>query len=118
MIRALTILAAVAAVAVSAAPVASAGPSKAKAPRFERAEGATAFVWLAELSPVGSRLRTQHRRPLDAPRVGWGWSEIRAPWRGEGSAADERLGRDVEHGDAERLVQAAEDRILNADMEI
>ena len=49
MTRALTILAAIAALAVSAAPVASAGSSKAKAPRAERA---TAFVWLAELSPV------------------------------------------------------------------
>jgi hypothetical protein len=52
MTCALSILAAVAALAVSAAPVASAGPSTAKAPRFERAERATAFLWLAELSPV------------------------------------------------------------------
>jgi hypothetical protein len=51
MIRAI-ILAAIVALVVSAAPVASAGTSKAKAPRFERAERATAFVWLAELSPV------------------------------------------------------------------
>ena len=52
MTRTLTILTAVVALAVTAAPVASAGTSKAKAPRFERAERATAFVWLAELSPV------------------------------------------------------------------
>ena len=52
MIRVLSTLAAVIAVGVSAAPVASAGPPKAKPPRFERAERATAFVWLAELSPV------------------------------------------------------------------
>ena len=49
MIRALSIIAAIVALAVTAAPVASAGTSKAKAPRTERA---TAFVWLAELSPV------------------------------------------------------------------
>ncbi len=51
LIRAI-ILAAIVALVVSAAPVASAGTSKAKAPRFERAERATAFVWEAELSPV------------------------------------------------------------------
>ena len=35
-------------------------------------------------------------------------NEIRAAQHGEGSAADEHLGRDVEHDDAERLAQAAE----------
>ena len=51
LIRAI-ILAAIVALVVSAAPFASAGTSKAKPPRFERAEQATAFVWEAELSPV------------------------------------------------------------------
>jgi len=51
MLRAI-ILAAIVALVVSAAPVASAGTPNAKPPRFERAERATAFVWLAELSPV------------------------------------------------------------------
>ena len=54
MIRAI-ILAAIVALVVSAAPFASAGTSKAKAPQFERAERATAFVWEAELSPVVTR---------------------------------------------------------------
>ena len=54
MIRAI-ILAAIVALAVSAAPFASAGTSKAKPPRVERAERATAFVWEAELSPVVTR---------------------------------------------------------------
>ena len=79
MIRALTTIAAVAALAVSAAPVASAGTPKAKAPPVERAERVTAFVWLAELSPVVTHkpkprglsiassevfeLNTAHKRP-------------------------------------------------------
>ena len=50
MIRAI-ILAAIVALAVSAAPLASAATSKAKAPRVERAERATAFVWEAECHP-------------------------------------------------------------------
>ena len=54
MIRAI-ILAAIVALAVSAAPFASAATSKAKPPRVERAERATAFVWEAELSPVVTR---------------------------------------------------------------
>ena len=49
------ILAAIVALVVSAAPFASAGTSKAKAPRVERAEQATAFIWVAELSPVVTR---------------------------------------------------------------
>ena len=54
MIRAI-ILAAIVALVVSAAPGALASTSKAKAPRFERAERTTAFVWEAELSPVVTR---------------------------------------------------------------
>jgi len=54
LIRAI-ILAAIVALVVSAAPVASAGTSKAKDPRFDRAERATSFVWMAELSPVVAR---------------------------------------------------------------
>ena len=54
LIRAI-ILAAIVALVVSAAPFASAATSKAKPPRFERAEQATAFVWEAELSPVVTR---------------------------------------------------------------
>ena len=54
LIRAI-ILAAIVALVVSAAPAAAAGTPKAKAPQFERAERATAFVWEAELSPVVTR---------------------------------------------------------------
>ena len=50
MIRAI-ILAAIVALAVSAAPFASAGTSKAKAPRVERAERPTAFVWRPSCHP-------------------------------------------------------------------
>jgi len=69
MIRALTILAAIVALVVSAAPVASAGTSKAKTPRFERAERATAFVWEAELSPVVTRKPKQQGLSIGTSEV-------------------------------------------------
>ncbi len=70
MIRAI-ILAAIVALVVSAAPVASAGTSKAKPPRFEHAERATAFVWEAELSPVVTR-KAKPRGSLDLTSIGAG----------------------------------------------